>query len=917
MRCKIIGNLSWIYNKYFNILLFICFISIPFILYWHLFINNIVPISGDGITYFSNKLFINNCFTQGTFPFWNKYLSNGIPCSPDITSGALYPIGLILSLLPFKIYIYFFYAIHLGIGAFFTYLYTRELGCNKIVAFSTALIFELSIRLGGYRKEHMAIICTIIWLPVILYFIERYIKTKNLKPLIICSIVMAFQFFLADIQDVIYTDITVFIYLISRTIIEKIDVKKTIKDIITWVSIYICLIMVQLLPTLQLIYEYIKEGAVGSSFDYAESYSIHFIKLLMMLFPKIFGNDVYQHFGPRFSSEMDIEIFLGVIVFLFILFGIYKYFKEPIIKLATFLMAGSFIYAANAHIPIINKIIYKLPIIGDLRVPSRALFIFSFFGFIIFAVTLSKLKEKNEFIKFQSFLQIVFAIVSGLILTAGIVFLIMSNINGNSIEELKPFYNYVNSAFLPPVLILISFIIILKIMAKLSNNRSEIVFQKIYDLFVIVILIVTISETFPFYVVCRPTNLNELMAENDTIEKIKTSALNSNVWVDLPGIDGGYKSIFSQNSNLIKGVSTLNSYITFNNPRFYKLFSYGQNAPYNCTGLLTGSEDAFYNINLDNDLLSMLNTKFIIDPFHLITEDGSITQILNENSLTYQKDNITIPNNNSQLYVFTGKLNLKPNTYYKIEFNLTSLGDTRSFSVDFYGGAAYDGAIQQKNYYINKCNNKKYCTYLYSGNTSNAKNTQVRIIARPVSNMVFTNFRVSEMETHQIENVYKPYIMTNDYRIFENMRTKKVLYVTPNIQSIKDFDDIYDNGINYNFMTTSYVQDFKNMNLYNVKTEIVIEYFNNNSIKAKINSDGVTFINFSQNYYPGWEAFIDGKETPIYLVNGLIQGIKVPQGSHVIEFKFTSPIMIIGGIITFMGLIIVIWILKNKHKINN
>ncbi len=71
---------------------------------------------------------------------------------------------------------------------------------------------------------------------------------------------------------------------------------------------------------------------------------------------------------------------------------------------------------------------------------------------------------------------------------------------------------------------------------------------------------------------------------------------------------------------------------------------------------------------------------------------------------------------------------------------------------------------------------------------------------------------------------------------------------------------------------------------------------------AKSNGDKERLIFFSIPHDNGWKAYINGNETEIHTINGGLMGIVVPAGESEIEFRFTTPGLKAGIIISAITL---------------
>ena len=61
-----------------------------------------------------------------------------------------------------------------------------------------------------------------------------------------------------------------------------------------------------------------------------------------------------------------------------------------------------------------------------------------------------------------------------------------------------------------------------------------------------------------------------------------------------------------------------------------------------------------------------------------------------------------------------------------------------------------------------------------------------------------------------------------------------------------------------------------------------------------------------QNYYPGWKAFVDEKETVIEKANTTFMCIQVPAGKHTISFIYQPTLIKYAWYVSLISLITVL-----------
>jgi hypothetical protein len=90
-----------------------------------------------------------------------------------------------------------------------------------------------------------------------------------------------------------------------------------------------------------------------------------------------------------------------------------------------------------------------------------------------------------------------------------------------------------------------------------------------------------------------------------------------------------------------------------------------------------------------------------------------------------------------------------------------------------------------------------------------------------------------------------------------------------------------------------------------VAGKVEVTHYTTNQAEMRVQSTQDAILVFSDSYYPGWVAEVDGSPTTIYRANITQRAVVVPAGEHQVSFRF-RPLTVIVGFWVSMGSLIVL-----------
>lgn len=327
--------------------------------------------------------------TKREMPTWNPYEMAGKPLLANFQSGVFYPLNVILLLKPFYLSWSFFIILQSFLGAIFMFLFLRNL---KLSVFSE-ILGTVSFVFSGFGTSWLEwgnIISTSLWLPLILFSIDKFFseKKKNIWFMVYVGGIVS-SFFAGHLQIFFYLYLVSVSYFLLRFFEYKKERTLLIKFIIANLF-FIIVTFIQWYPTLRFIL--LSARGTDQSYLTAEGWFIPWKHLIQFLAPDFFGNPAtLNYFGTWNYGEM-----VGYIGIISLFFACYSFFKKNItVIFFTVIILFCFLFALPTGISGIPYIL-KIPFLSSSQ-PTRLLFVITFSLSVLAAVGLHNIIQYKRF----------------------------------------------------------------------------------------------------------------------------------------------------------------------------------------------------------------------------------------------------------------------------------------------------------------------------------------------------------------------------------------------------------------------------------------------------------------------------------------------------------------------------------------
>jgi len=369
---------------------------------------------------------------QKQFPLWYPDILGGVPVFGSPIGIPLAPLTWLIYVIPpqvvlaIKFIIFFFIA---GLGM---YLYLKEIGLSKYSAALGAFSYQFIGNLATTPfAGHAGRAASVAILPLLLFLVNRALKTKKLSYFIGFGLAAALAFYEGQFQINYYGLLFVLAYFISYLIARRKEftTPERIKTIAYSVGavVLICLLMaVVWLPVLG----GLKQSTRGMErgFAYSASWAMPVPELIDLFIPTFSG--ILEHYWGANALKFHTEYF-GLLALIFAFFTVLRFWKKAYVRFYAIAIIFVILTALGKATPFFRILYALIPGFTMFRAPSLVFYIASFSFIALAAIGFETIVVKKEFDPKK------FMTTGGVFLAFFIIVILIALASGRNLAGLK------------------------------------------------------------------------------------------------------------------------------------------------------------------------------------------------------------------------------------------------------------------------------------------------------------------------------------------------------------------------------------------------------------------------------------------------------------------------------------------------
>ena len=345
--------------------------------YYPIALTDEILVNYDLLTYFyPYKDYIAETLKQGRFPLWNPYLFMGVPLLANIQTAVFYPLNLLLIWLDAPHAVNASILLHIFLAGLFMYLLAMHgVGLRPRGAFLSGVVFMFSGCLSQ-QVGHINQLNVSAWLPALVLCYLLSTRRQSLGWALLGGLVAGLQVTAGHPQALFLslTGLVVFAFFQTKqTLQSRQDLGRQV-----WMSYWqawwpfllilalgLGLSSVQLWPTWELSTQSIRAG--GMSYEEAVSFSLPPPELLRSLLPTFSNPPLAEYIA-----------YVGVIPLILGAWTVWRWHHYPPVTISLTLVLGGLFLAFGGYNPLYEGLYRVVPGLDLFRVPARWLFLYTF-----------------------------------------------------------------------------------------------------------------------------------------------------------------------------------------------------------------------------------------------------------------------------------------------------------------------------------------------------------------------------------------------------------------------------------------------------------------------------------------------------------------------------------------------------------